>query len=72
MPIYEYRCNNCGAEFELLLFSNDIPECPRCSSKDLTKKISMFATTNKDGEINSSNSSGSKCGSCSGGSCETF
>lgn len=28
MPIYEYACGDCGPEFESLLRSGTIPECP--------------------------------------------
>jgi putative FmdB family regulatory protein len=33
MPTYEYRCNNCGLEFEEFQSMNDEPikKCPKCS-----------------------------------------
>lgn len=42
MPIYEYRCNSCGAEKEHLQKMNDaaIPTCPACNSNDYIKLIS--------------------------------
>lgn len=44
MPIYEYRCNKCGDEFSLLLLSQSREAlCPKCSSKDVRKKISVFS-----------------------------
>ncbi|MBP6483774.1 MAG: zinc ribbon domain-containing protein [Rhodoferax sp.] len=45
MPIYEYNCSSCGAEFEALVRSETIPECPTCHSTELAKKLSVFATT---------------------------
>jgi len=32
MPIYEYRCSNCGCTFERLQFLHESPEatCPEC------------------------------------------
>lgn len=38
MPIYGYRCGNCGHEFEILQKMSDAPlqTCPKCSGK-LTK-----------------------------------
>ena len=44
MPIYEYACNKCGQEFETLVRSGTVPDCPGCRSTDLEKKLSVFAT----------------------------
>ena len=45
MPIYEYQCASCGKEFELLMRgSSPLPQCPACSSSELRKKLSAFAT----------------------------
>ena len=44
MPIYEYACNACRHEFETLVRSSTVPDCPRCRSTDLEKKLSVFAT----------------------------
>ena len=44
MPIYEYACHTCGHEFETLVRSGNVPDCPRCQSTDLGKKLSVFAT----------------------------
>ncbi|HAU38907.1 MAG TPA: zinc ribbon domain-containing protein [Phycisphaerales bacterium] len=44
MPIYEYSCENCGRQLELLVSSSRVkPACPHCSSKRLTRKFSTFA-----------------------------
>lgn len=41
MPIYEYRCGNCGERVEVLVRSkNDEPRCPNCGSTLLEKLIS--------------------------------
>jgi putative FmdB family regulatory protein len=42
MPIYEYRCNSCGAEKEHLQKISDAPisVCPACGSGDYIKQIS--------------------------------
>ena len=32
MPIYEYRCEDCGCDFEELVFGDAKPPCPKCSS----------------------------------------
>jgi putative FmdB family regulatory protein len=44
MPIHEYACHDCGREFEALIRSDTIAECPGCHSTDLEKKLSVFAT----------------------------
>ena len=45
MPIYEYRCPDCGYEFEKIQsFSDDpVKQCPTCESQDVRKKISLSA-----------------------------
>jgi putative FmdB family regulatory protein len=47
MPIYEYRCSSCGAEFEKLVRATDTPECPSCHGQELKKKLSVFATASQ-------------------------
>lgn len=41
MPIYEYSCNACSHEFELLIRGKDQPSCPQCESDDLEKLLSL-------------------------------
>lgn len=44
MPIFEYQCNSCGREFEVLVRSaSPVPACPDCSGTQLRKKLSAFA-----------------------------
>ncbi len=53
MPIYEYECRDCGAEFEKLVrFSETEKEqaCPLCKGTNTKKKISVFASTGGEGE----------------------
>jgi len=37
MPIYEYRCRNCEAMFEVLVRSGTAVACPHCGSSSLNK-----------------------------------
>jgi putative FmdB family regulatory protein len=39
MPVYTYRCENCGVQFERQQSFNDPPltRCPECSKKTLRK-----------------------------------
>ena len=45
MPIFEYRCNDCGTRFEKLVRASDAegPYCPRCSAVNLEQELSTFA-----------------------------
>ncbi|MDR1530255.1 MAG: zinc ribbon domain-containing protein [Burkholderiales bacterium] len=42
MPIYEYRCNECGRELEALQKMSEAPltRCPSCGKETLVKLIS--------------------------------
>lgn len=41
MPIYEYKCRECGFEFEELMSSDDdSPQCPKCGSSKTEKLMS--------------------------------
>jgi putative FmdB family regulatory protein len=48
MPIFEYVCRGCGNEFEALVRSDTIAECPSCHSTELKKMLSVFATAPSD------------------------
>jgi putative FmdB family regulatory protein len=41
MPIYEYRCQQCGHSFELLLRDGSVARCPDCGSTSLDKLLSV-------------------------------
>jgi putative FmdB family regulatory protein len=44
MPIYEYACQTCRREFELLVRNGGpAPECPECHGHALDRKLSAFA-----------------------------
>ena len=46
MPIYEYRCQDCGTKFEKLVRrSDDASEnaCPSCGKNHLQQEYSTFA-----------------------------
>jgi putative FmdB family regulatory protein len=63
MPIYEYACQECGEEFELLVSSErsaDLQTCPQCASDRLTRKFSAFASLSSSTQ--SCPAKGSGCG----------
>ena len=67
MPLYEYRCPDCGHEFEMMLrFSeaSKTPACPRCESIRTHKKLSTVASFGSSD--NSFGNSSSSCGSSGG------
>ena len=45
MPLYEFHCKACGKDAEILVRSSDWKgtPCPSCGSKQLVKKLSVFA-----------------------------
>ncbi|QSH41563.1 zinc ribbon domain-containing protein [Lentisphaerota bacterium ZTH] len=44
MPIFEYRCDSCGSEFELLQPGADqAGVCKECGSESVTRKPAAFA-----------------------------
>ena len=51
MPIYEYQCQSCGHELEVLQKVSDPPptDCPKCGKPTLTKKISAAGFQLKGG-----------------------
>jgi putative FmdB family regulatory protein len=62
MPIYEYVCKQCANEFEALVRSSTIPECPSCHSTNLEKMLSVFATAGSTAEP--APAAAGPCGSC--------
>ena len=45
MPIYEYRCDQCGHQFEVLQKISDAPvkNCPKCNSNNPRRLVSAAA-----------------------------
>ena len=51
MPIYEYQCQSCGHQLEVIQKISDEPlkDCPECGKPELRKKISAAAFRLKGG-----------------------
>lgn len=65
MPIYEYRCEDCGKTFDKFVRSISAEFrviCPKCGSERCHKNISLFGTTGA--QETSSASSATSCSSC--------
>ncbi len=44
MPMYEFKCKQCGQQYEELVRSSDEKiSCPKCGSAETYKLISTFA-----------------------------
>lgn len=43
MPIYDYRCEDCRKECEIVVLDASAPLCPSCGSAKLTKLLSVTA-----------------------------
>ncbi len=45
MPIYTYKCKNCGKTFDFLAGvgrGNEDPQCPKCKTKEVEKLFALF------------------------------
>ena len=66
MPIFNYRCSDCGDEFEVLSKSGDsLIECSNCGGKNIKKIYSSFDFNIKE----TISGRGCSMGGCSNGSC---
>ena len=64
MPIYEFKCKDCGNEFEIIMRASASKEdvtCPKCQAKNPDRLMSSFSA----GSVSSSGgfSAASSCGS---------
>jgi putative FmdB family regulatory protein len=70
MPIYEYTCDDCGSEFELLIRGEEKPACPSCGKGRVTRSLSVPAAhtgTTRDPSCPARNACGMP--HCGGGGC---
>lgn len=64
MPLYEYQCPKCHAEFELLIFGDQKPVCPECGSSKVSRQMSVPA-----GHVKSDGGCAPSVTNCGHGSC---
>ena len=73
MPIYDYKCNECGNTYDVFHRVREVIDdvvCPACESKNHTRlisapNVSMGSSTSSDVPPSCSNGGG-----CCGGACE--
>jgi putative FmdB family regulatory protein len=70
MPIYEFHCATCGADFDQLVRVEDQPACPWCESTTLERKMSAAALPIAGGKgLSQAMPINRPAGGCCGGSC---
>lgn len=70
MPLFEYRCEDCGALFEKLVARADEPvSCVRCQGNRVKKQFSVFAAQVAEGRGGPSGESCNSCGVAQQGMC---
>jgi len=66
VPIYEFHCEHCGKDSEILIRSRESKGtiCPHCHSPKLSKKFSVFASGGGDnpGPARKTGGGGGCCG----------
>lgn len=72
MPIYEYRCDGCGNQFEKLVrASSPAVACPTCGEEKLEQQYSTFAAQMGPGGAKGAGPCGAPmpAGGCGSGMC---
>ncbi len=71
MPLYEYKCKDCGAHFDALRSMKDADkpiQCRSCNGSHTSRALSVFFA-GSDGKSITNSSSG--CAGCGGGQCSS-
>lgn len=66
MPIFDFACQECGKEFDLMIANKDknLVRCPDCGSSQVKQLFSLFST---GGSKSSPPACGTGCSAASGG-----
>ncbi|OQC72533.1 MAG: Zinc ribbon domain protein [Deltaproteobacteria bacterium ADurb.Bin002] len=79
MPIYEFECDKCKKQFEVVTLSlSEKPKavCPKCKSKKARKLVSKvgkgkYGSLRSGGSLDTGAPSSSGCSSCSSTNCSS-
>jgi len=70
MPIFEFRCRECGSQFEKIVISERTGiVCEKCSSPQLEKLFSAFAVVGSSRQAAPAESGPCPCGAPRRGMC---
>ena len=72
MPIFEFHCNECNHNFEMLVLGKEKPgNCPECNGQKIVKLMSAcgFLSKGTGGETLKTSAGASGCSGCSANSC---
>jgi putative FmdB family regulatory protein len=72
MPIYEYVCQDCGSQFELIrrMKEADTPiDCQACHSQHVNRMISVFVAKSGERTVAGGGGGCAGCGGGGGGGC---
>ncbi len=76
MPIYEFKCSDCGEFLELLLMKKDDDaaefKCLKCGSYNLERVISASNYSVGTCKSDSPKQAGAQTRNCSSGTCTTY
>jgi putative FmdB family regulatory protein len=64
MPLFEFLCQSCDKEFEVLVRAAETPECPACHGRELQRRLSTFAAHTPGGGSAQPTPTFGGCGSC--------
>ncbi len=70
MPIYDYKCCDCGNCFEKLVFGKEEVACPGCGGR-VEKQMSACNFRSAAGDFKTSGTGKSSCTGCHATSCAT-
>ena len=52
MPLFDYRCESCAHQFEVLIrpasYGDPAPACPACGSGKIERQLSTFAMSSRE------------------------
>jgi len=68
MPLYEYKCKDCGYQFDVLRSMKDADkpiQCRSCHSEHTSRALSVFFASSEGRSI----AADSGCAGCSSGHC---